>query len=154
MSAFYFDTSALAKRYLTEPGSAWVTDITNPDNGHAITVALLTRVEAAAAIAARQRAGTITLVERDAIIALLLHHFATEYLVISLSDAIVERAVQLTQQHRLRGYDAVQLAVALDANTTAVAIDLSPLTFVAADEVLLVAAHKEGLNTTNPNLYP
>lgn len=152
MSSFYFDTSALVKRYLTEPGSTWVTDRTDPANGSSIIVAILTRVEAAAALAARQRAGTVTLVERDAIIALLLYHFATEYVVVPLSDLVVEQAVRLTQQHRLHGYDAVQLACALDTNLTAVAAGLPSLTFVAADDVLLAAARAEGLNTENPNL--
>jgi hypothetical protein len=67
---------------------------------------------------------------------------------------VVEQAVQLTQRHRLRGYDAVQLATALDANATLVAAGLPALTFVAADDDLLAAARAEGLDADNPNLHP
>jgi hypothetical protein len=137
MSAFYCDTSALVKRYLSEAGSAWIAALADPNSNNSITVATITRVEAAAAIAARQRAGTVTQEERARLVAFLLLHFDSEYIVVPVSDAVVEQAVQLTQRHRLRGYDAVQLATALDANVT-----------------LLAAARAEGLDADNPNLYP
>ena len=53
MSAFYFDSSALTKRYLTEIGSAWVTNLTDPAAANTIIVAEITRVEVAAALASR-----------------------------------------------------------------------------------------------------
>jgi predicted nucleic acid-binding protein len=149
MSLFFFDASALAKRYLTETGSAWVDRVTDPAaTGEAVVVAELTRVEVAAAIAARARAGTITSAERDALVGLLLQHCDTDYHMIALDAATVSRAVTLTQQHRLRAYDAVQLATALTA-----AMVLPGLAFVAADNDLLHAAQAEGLAAENPNHY-
>jgi predicted nucleic acid-binding protein len=56
VSVFYLDTSALVKRYLAEVGSAWVVALTDPSIGHTIITAEIAQVEAAAAIAARQRA--------------------------------------------------------------------------------------------------
>ena len=56
----------------------------------------------------------------------------------------------LAQCHFLRGYDAVQLAAALEANAERTANGLLPLTLVAADGALLVAATTEGLSTDNP----
>ena len=53
MSVFYFDSSALVKRYLRETGSVWVAGLTDPAAGHRILVADVTLVEVAAAIAAR-----------------------------------------------------------------------------------------------------
>lgn len=153
MSAFFFDSSALVKRYLVEVGTAWVRRLADPGAGDTVIVGQITRVEAAAALAARQRAGTITLDERDAGVALVLRHFDAEYVVVPLSDSVVEQAVQLTQRHRLRGYDAVQLAAALDANTTIIAAGLPTLTFVAADDDLLAAARAEGLAAANPNQH-
>ncbi len=79
MSFFYLDSSALVKRYLPEVGSTWINTLTDSNSGHTILVSALTRVEAAAAIAARQRAGTITIQERDTAVALLLQHYQTEY---------------------------------------------------------------------------
>ena len=59
--------------------------------------------------------------------------------------------MSLTQRHRLRGYDAVQLASALTANRTLTGAGLAVLTFVAADNDLLVAAQSEGMVAENPN---
>ena len=61
MSILFFDSSALVKRYLTEIGSTWVIDQTDPDSSNLIVVAEITRVEVAAALAARHRtSGGIT----------------------------------------------------------------------------------------------
>ena len=34
MSAYFLDTSALAKRYVVETGSAWMTSLKDADAGH------------------------------------------------------------------------------------------------------------------------
>ncbi len=150
MSLLFFDSSALVKRYLTEIGSMWVDAQTDLATGNTIIVAEITRVEVAAALAARHRAtGGITQAERDQLFKLLAHHAAAEYRAIPITGAVVDRAMQLTQQYRLRGYDAVQLAASLSA-----AAVLPMLTFIAADDDLLVAARAEGLAVENPNLYP
>lgn len=143
------DSSALAKRYLTETGSLWVAALLDPRSGNTLVIAEITRIEVAAALAARQRAATISLAERDALVNLLLRHCDTEYRIIALNSAIVSRAVALTQQYRLRGYDAVQLATAL-----AVATVLPDLTLITADDDLLSAARAEGLAAENPNAHP
>lgn len=154
MSTLYFDSSALAKRYLTEAGTKWVTSLLDPSIGHSIIVATITRVETAAAIAARQRAGGITLAERNDLVDLLLRHFDSQYQIVPLEPSIISHAVELTQAHRLRGYDAVQLAVALDAQATLLAAGLPALTLVSADDDLNAAAQLEGLAAENPNAYP
>lgn len=154
MSGFYLDSSALAKRYLTEPGSAWVRALADPRAGHTLTVAEITRVEVAAALAARHRAPRgITRRERDDAVDLLLKHCDTEYEITGLTGAIVTHAVRLTQRHRLRGYDAVQLAIALTANDSLLGAGLPALTFVAADADLISAARAEGLPADDPNLH-
>ena len=78
----------------------------------------------------------------------------SEYRLIVASPHILDRGVSLTQNHRLRGYDAVQLATALAANDSLVTASLSSLTLVAADGDLITAARIEGLPAENPNLYP
>jgi len=117
MSAYYLDTSALVKRYFPETGSAWMLALTDPATGNDLILSELTMVEAAAAIAAKHRApGGITLRERDDALNDMLRRCDTEYQLIPCSRSILERAVSLTQNHRLRGYDAVQLATALTVN--------------------------------------
>jgi hypothetical protein len=149
MSSLFLDASALTKRYLTEIGSAWVSHLADPATGNTLVVAEITRVEVAAALAARCRANAITEIERDLLVTLLLRHFDSEYQILAITPALTASAVELTQRHRLRGYDAVQLAAALAASAV-----LPGLVFVAADDELLDAARAEGLATENPNQHP
>ncbi len=60
MSTLFIDSSALVKRYLTEPGSSWINLLLDPSAGHTIIVSTITQVESAAALAARHRSGAIT----------------------------------------------------------------------------------------------
>lgn len=155
MSVYFFDSSALVKRYLTETGSDWVHNITDVATDNAVSVAEITLVEIAAALAARHRAPKgISRHERNAAVNLLANHFETEYQLVPVNPIILDKAVALTQTHRLRGYDAVQLAAALAANQTFLLAGLSALTFVAADRDLLTAAQAEGLESENPNDHP
>jgi len=96
MSALFFDSSALVKRYLTEIGSTWVAAQINPGSNNVIVIAEITRVEVAAALAARHRAfGNITLSERDRLFRLLAQHHANEYRAVPISVAVADHAMNL-----------------------------------------------------------
>lgn len=152
MSAFYFDTSALVKRYSPENGSAWVsTLIASADN--LVITSELTVVEVAATLAAKHRAPRgITQQERDEALALFLHHCITAYHLLATTQKIIDLAVVLSQNHRLRGYDALHLATALQANSVLLASGVPSLVFVSADNDQLTAAAVEGLLAENPTL--
>ena len=62
--------------------------------------------------------------------------------------------MQVAQKHALRGYDAVQLAVALEVQTLSTSLRLSPIILVSADTELNATDLAEGLLIENPNLYP
>lgn len=103
-------------------------------------------------MAARHRAPNgISRAERDQ---LLLHHFDVEYELAAISTRVISQAVALTQRYRLRGYDAIQLATALDVRATALRAGLPDLTFITADDDLVTAALAEGLTAANPNRLP
>lgn len=105
----------------------------------------------AAAIAARHRApGGISLRQRDAAVDLLAKHIKADYRLVGTTPGILDRAVRLTQTHRLRGYDSVQLATAAITHETLLNAGLMGLMFVAADSDLLSAAEREGLPSQNP----
>lgn len=155
MSHFYLDASAVVKRYSPETGSVWVKTLTDSPSGHTIILGEITLAEAAAALAAKHRApGGISRKERDDAIALFPSHCDAEHALVAITRSIIDQAVSLTQNHKLRGYDAVQLATALAADEALAAAGLSQLTFVAADGDLLTAANAEGLATENPNVHP
>jgi uncharacterized protein len=50
MAAYYFDSSALVKRYAQETGSAWVTGITDPPATNEMFISMATGVEVVAAL--------------------------------------------------------------------------------------------------------
>jgi uncharacterized protein len=154
MSLLFFDSSALVKRYLTEVGSAWTAALLDPSVGHTIVVATITQVESAAALASRHRAGAITRSERDDLVDLLALHFDTYYQQVAIEEPILSQAVELTQNHRLRGYDAVQLAAALVVHAQYVAAGFPGLTLISADDDMNMAAQAEGLVAENPNAHP
>ena len=74
-----------------------------------------------------------------------------EYIIVSLSDQVVEVAVDLTRTHPLRGYDAVHLASTIILNATLVDAGMPSLIFICADEVLCEATRGEGLYADNPH---
>ena len=67
---------------------------------------------------------------------------------------MIDLAIELTQCHSLRAYDAVQLAGAIVVNRELVASELPALIFVSADNNLCEAGKVEGLQVENPNLHP
>ena len=144
MPAYYVDSSALVKRYIREIGSTWIAGVID-DPAHDIYISRLAGVEVAATIIRRA--------ERRLAARQLKHFrsdFAANYIVINLTARHFDRAIDLAEKHRLRGADALQLAVALDA---AQVIHI-PLVVLAADQELLAAARDEGLGIDNPNDHP
>jgi predicted nucleic acid-binding protein len=149
----YFDSSALVKRYMAETGSAWVQARCN-DPVRTIATVDLSRIEVAAAFAAKLRGKFITQTEYQEARTKLVADAQKRYFLIPVTTQRVDEAIELTARHKLRGYDAVHLACALYLNRALLEDDLSPLTLVAADDDLLKAAQTEGLETENPNHHP
>ena len=119
-----------------------------------IMVSLLARVEVPAAIFKRQREGSITIADAALAVADFVSDFSTQYQPIGVTIQLAEQAASLAERHGLRGYDAVQLSTALEANEVRNSLGLTKLIFVSADEALNKAARSEALQTDNPNHHP
>jgi predicted nucleic acid-binding protein len=78
MGAYYFDSSALVKRYASEVGSPWVVNLADAQSRHEVFTALVTGAEIVAAVARKARIGSITLQDATAAIAAFKSHFRTE----------------------------------------------------------------------------
>lgn len=152
MADLFFDSSGLVKRYVSETGSAWVTKTVDTASGNNIFIAEVTAVEITAAIARRTRGETAAAINR--VFANLQHDLAVEYFDLQVNSTIFRAASILARKHFLKGYDAVQLAVAIEFNRAQTALGLPTITLVSADTELLDAAKLEGLNIENPNNYP
>lgn len=154
MATYFVDSSAIAKRYLNETGSAWVVSITSRAARNRIHLAGITAAEVVAAVARRQRSGSITLTDAAAMLVSFRSDLVNQYRIVDVSRPLILRAMLLAETYALRGYDAVQLAAALDANDRRVARKLPPLTLVSADGELSAAAQAEGLAVEDPNAHP
>ena len=154
MPAYFFDSSAIVKRYLNEQGSAWVATTVDPTSHPHIYVAAITGVEVVAALARKLKGRLLSTPVAAEAVSRFHRDFASEYRTIGISDAVVTRSMALAEAHALRGYDAVQLGAALEVDGRRVAFGATtPLTLVTADDELLNAAAAEGLLTDNPNIH-
>lgn len=96
----------------------------------------------------------MTLTEADRALKRLERSSSWRYVFVEIHPSLISRAMELAKAHALRGYDAVQLAAALDVNDGRLAAGAAALTLVSADDALNAAAMLEGLNVDNPNLHP
>ena len=81
-------------------------------------------------------------------------HFPTQYQIVLMTTLLVDRAMELAEKHRLRGYDATQLASALVVHAELTASGVSELVFISADTDLNDVARAEHLSVQNPNDHP
>jgi uncharacterized protein len=148
---FFVDTSALAKRYVSEVGSAWVIGWIEPAAGNIIVVSELLFVEMYSVLARLTKTGAFSSVSQiqrlrnDFAI-----HYRDDYLVVPLDTSVLHLAAHLTDTYTLRTLDSIQLAAAIQANKLLGV----PLTFISGDTNLLTAAASEGFITDNPYLHP
>jgi predicted nucleic acid-binding protein len=153
VSAYYLDTSAAVKLYVSEPGSDWLGYLltTNP-----FTVAVsshLLRVEMWSAFARRLREGTVTSEEYNRINVLFIQHRYSLYRFVPTDETVIQSTRQLIEHYTLRAIDAVHLATALAVNRRLVGTGEAETIFLCADDRLLAAAAAEGLTVDNPNRH-
>jgi predicted nucleic acid-binding protein len=106
----YLDASALVKRYVAEAGSA---EVGAAVSHAAVTgTTLVSRAEVAAALGKAVRVKALT--QEEALAALqVFRNDWVDLVRIQTTEMVIARADLLAWDHRLRGYDAVQLASAL-----------------------------------------
>jgi len=150
MIHYFLDSSALAKRYIVEPGTQWIRKITASTSPHPILTAEITQVELISAAARRSREGQISTTVLPLIRAAIDRHFAGNYLVVQQTPLIISRAKDLLQAYPLRAYDAIQLSSALEAALRVQSGGNNDFVFVSADQRLLNIAVAEGLMTDDP----
>ena len=144
MPTCFLDSSALAKRYLDEPGTARVIELF--DSGAQIIVSRLAQVEIASAVVRRARAGGLSAELQELVLRALDEDLRSSLRVVELSGAVVSRAVDVVRRHGLRAADAIQLACALVSRD-----DPTSARFVCSDVELCHAAAREGFSVVDPS---
>jgi predicted nucleic acid-binding protein len=153
LTVYYFDTSALVKRYAEEAGTAWVLETTNPNAGQDIYIVRITAPEMIAALFRKIRTGEATQEVASRAAESFKNDFRSQYQILDVNEDIVERAMTMAQRHGLRGYDAVQLAAAYELYVVHNETGSNLPTFISADNDLDQAAESEGLEVDNPNAH-
>ena len=129
------DTSALAKLFVEEAGSAAISELMG--RGVVVSSAAIAYVELRASIAAALRMGRLRAEERDVVLD-RLERLWGNVIDIPLDRPLLRLAGDLAEQAHLRGYDAVHLAA---LQTTG---DREEVTFACWDADLRRAAQALG----------
>ena len=152
MGTYFLDTSAIVKRYVpAEQGYAWVAALCHPAQGHKLFISQAALVEVVATICRKTREQSITMAQRDRLIDTFRQDSQDSYSISLVTTGTYTSAGDLCRTHRLRAYDAVQLACALDLREEALADEVTAPIFVCADIDLSNVAIAEGLSVENPN---
>ena len=140
----YLDSSALVKLYVEEPGRPAVRRLVAAVT--AVSTSTVAYPEVRAALARRARDGSLTEAGHIAVkrqLDLDWGHFVS----MEPTHVITRLAGDLSEQHALRGFDAVHLACAVTLRE-----HLGPLGFASWDLRLAVAARAEGFAVTGPGV--
>lgn len=144
MAYYYFDTSALAKRYSPETGSETVDAIIN-DETSVIVIGNIAITELYSALSKKRRMGEISdndflsatyRIEKD------ISEQLYQFLEVDNHTIAATKTLILTYP-TLRTYDSIHLALALELS------ELNP-TVVTSDKVLFNACKSEKLKVINP----
>ena len=140
--ALYVDTSALAKLYIEEPGTAFMRE--HARAASLVASSVLVWPEALAMLSRRRREGLLTVEEYTSLHASFVADFS-DLVVVDLDGRVLEIVDRLVAEHPLGGSDASHLASALFLQESGLAV-----TFACADCTLLSAARAERLQAFDP----
>lgn len=153
MLAYFIDSSAIVKRYVSETGTLWIAGVTDQTTGARVYVASITGAEVVSAITRKQRGGQVGASDAAAALSQFHQDYIREFNIVAITQAVINRAMALAATYGLRGYDAVQLAASLETNIQRLSLGAAPLTLISADLDLLAAGVAEGLTTDDPNAH-
>ena len=142
MKFYFFDTSALVKRYHAEKGTE-VVDMIFSEEDKSIVISSICITEMVSSLSRKKEEKVITKEDLDVTLSRFFQDAIKEFLILELDDSHIKDSIVLVLKRNLRTLDALQLAVAAGLK------ELKPV-FVCADKKLVSVAEKEGLKTINP----
>ncbi len=154
MYYFYFDASALAKRYTDEIGSDEVDFLFANIPLERMQCLILGAVEVLWICIRKRNDGRIThshFTQATGYLEQEVINSSSDFKTISIPDNLILNSMSLIESHSINSVDAIVLRSALD-----IAAELrstgNRLVFVASDQRLLRAAQTEGLLVFNPEI--
>ena len=148
MPVFYLDTSAIVKRYRNEPGTEAIDRLFGvPQTGTEFYTSFLTTLELTSSILRLVKGGQLGQPRADNVLARYRQDSQGTIQIWPLTDAIVNGAVRVVEQHQLRSGDAIHLATATTIFRLAPA---SETVLVSSDRELLDSAMQSGMSVLDP----
>ena len=148
MAHFYLDTSAVVKRYRTEPGTDVMSALLEqPTPDDRFYVSFLLVLEFTSGILRLAVGGQVRQSTADGIIARFRQDARDLLRIWPLDDTILGSAISVVHDYRLRSADAIHLATALAISSVDPNV---PLTLVTSDEELAEAGQAAGLEMLTP----
>ena len=149
MPVYFFDTSAVVKRYHTEKGTPEIDRLLS-EPGSSFYISRLSTVEVQSVFALKVRTQAITLQDLQKLQKLFAEDVASRrLLVLRMLQSHYREAERLLRKHgptkSFRTLDALQLSFALDLSRKGM-LDH----FVCADSKFCIVAQDEGLSVINP----
>ncbi|MDN5941706.1 MAG: type II toxin-antitoxin system VapC family toxin [Nitrospira sp.] len=135
----YLDTSAMVKLYVEESMSSEVAGAV--EEAEAVATSLIAYAEARAAFARARREARLSAQAYRHVVQEFIEDWS-RFVVVEVTDRIVKHAGDLAAQRALHGFDALHLASALNLRDRLTI----PVTFLAFDQELTLAAKREALH--------
>ncbi len=154
MPVYFFESSAMVKRFASERGGKFVLDLLRPSARNRFYAARIAEVEVCAALVRRQRDKTLPADQAAKGLRRLRRDFPRRFTHTAIGEIVIVEALRLVETYGLRGYDAVQLSAAIQANGERLSQGMAALILVSADTEINNAAQAEGLTIENPNNHP
>jgi len=148
MATFYFDTSAVVKRYHKELGTD-VLDKIFELKEHGFAASFWTLLEFIVAFSTRKRRGQLSREAFNMTVSRFLRDVLERFTIISVNDEIVASAIPLAIRHALPSADCLQLAGAINLKR-ALQPAREKLVLLCSDKDLCKAAREEGIEYINP----
>jgi predicted nucleic acid-binding protein len=151
MALLFWDASALAKRYVTEVGTATVNALFTSTSTHDFATTPWSYAETYSLLLRKLNGGVIDRPMFTTAVTALQAEVVNspDFRLLSITDATVFASIGIIHQHSLNATDAAILALLLEY-TQVLPSGRSGCVVIAADRRLLRAADAEGLKTVDP----
>ena len=144
MAVFFFDTSALVKRYYSEKGTDAVDEIIETDQ-NCVVISSLSIIETVSAFRRKHNRGELSKEAMDGLLSSFFQEALEEFLILPLEESILQFSFELILEDDLRTLDSLQFSTAISIEP-----EIEDFRFVCTDSDLVSIAQKRGLSTVNP----
>lgn len=144
MTTYFFDTSALVKRYHDEPGTEHVDELIEDDENE-VLISSLTVIESVSAFRRKYNRGELSESEMNQLLGIFFREALDEFVIVPMDESFLSFSFDLVLDDDLRTLDSLQLSTALS-----LAQELGTIELVSADEDLANVAARHGLTTVLP----